>query len=149
MKEIKQLLVRDVYKTISLKPTVIPENTKLEDVIRAIIKDPVTRSVYVIDNKQKFIGFITVLQLLRLTLIREGGALPRIEETKEIFQMETTLRIDEVMHPPIFVYEDDNLLKILGKMLEEKVQELPVVSKEEKIIGDLNCLEILKGFWKI
>ncbi len=72
---------------------------------------------------------------------------------KTISKKATTVRmdadIDEAMHHPIFVYENDLLLKILKSMVDEKVQELPVVNSEKKIIGDLNCLEILKGFWKL
>jgi len=145
----KTLLVRNVYKTITLKPTVVSEDTELKDVIRAIINDPITRSVYVIDKRKRFVGYITVLQLLRLTHIRWGGTLPRREETKDIIKIETASKINKVMHSPIFVYEDDILLKVLGNMLEEKVQELPVINKNRQIIGDINCLEILKGFWKV
>jgi len=149
MRNLENLKVKDVYKTISKKPTTVPVDAHLDEVVKAIIDDPVTRSVYVVDENMRFVGFITVLQLLRLTEIKAGGDIPGRDETMKILRMETSLRIDEVMHHPIFVYENYLLLKILKNMVDEKVQELPVVNSERKIIGDLNCLEILKGFWKL
>jgi len=73
MQNLDKLKVKNVYKTISKKPTTIRADAHLDEVVKAIIYDPVTRSVYVVDEDMRFIGFITVLELLRLTEIKAGG----------------------------------------------------------------------------
>ena len=54
----------------------------------------------------------------------------------------------DLMHKPIYVFEDEDVLDVLEAMVEEGLQELPIVNKDKKVTGDLNCLEIIKALWE-
>ena len=53
----------------------------------------------------------------------------------------------DILLPPIYVFENEDIVDALEAMVMEKVEELPVVDKSKKVIGDLNCMEIIKNLW--
>jgi len=44
---------------------------------------------------------------------------------------------------PNFVYPETKLSKMIEIMIKENVDELPVLDKEMKVIGEVNSLEII------
>jgi CBS domain-containing protein len=47
---------------------------------------------------------------------------------------------------PIYVFEDTPLAEMITIMTREKINELPVVDKKQKIIGEVNVLEIIAKY---
>jgi CBS domain-containing protein len=72
----------------------------------------------------------------------------RDEDTFEGINIYTARVAKDLMHKPIYVFEDEDVLDVLQAMVEEGLQELPIVNKDKKVTGDLNCLEIISALWE-
>jgi len=48
------------------------------------------------------------------------------------------------MWPPVYVTKGNKLQEALEKMVQQRMNELPVVDEDGKVIGDLNAFELLK-----
>jgi CBS domain-containing protein len=54
----------------------------------------------------------------------------------------------EIMLDPVYVHMDTTLEEALKLMIDNNIQEMPVVDEKGEIVGDLNSLEILLALWK-
>jgi CBS domain-containing protein len=52
--------------------------------------------------------------------------------------------IDKLMRDPVTVKQDTELLEALRKMEEARMNDLPVVDADYKIVGELSGMEILR-----
>ncbi len=145
----QNVTVKEIYKTFTVKPPVVPESAKIEEVIRILLQDPKSRSVYIVNSKNKLIGIISTLIILKTTHIIKGKKTVAKEDVFNALKISRAREARDIMHPPIYVYENDKILDVLEKMSSENIQELPVVDKDKHVLGDLNCLEILKKIWEI
>ena len=56
-------------------------------------------------------------------------------------------KIEDIMNrEPKFVYETSPLCEVAEKLLQERINELPVVDENKHIIGQVNVHEIVKGY---
>jgi len=140
--------VKDVCKWISLKPAAVSPETPIEKVIEKVVEDPTTRSVYVVANG-KLMGVIPISHLMRITAFKFSGILPEHDELKKHIKSISANTAADVMLPPLQVHLEDALEDALKLMIDNNVQELPIVDNAGNIIGDLNSLEILMGFWEM
>ena len=138
--------VGEIYKTISTKPTIVSKNVDIKDIVKMLLKDPITRSVYVVD-KGKIVGIITVLHLLKVSGYKFFGIFPKPENILKDLEVMTAKKAEEVMMKPVWVTPETSISDALKIMIDNNIQELPVVDQSGKIIGDLNSLEILNALW--
>ncbi len=133
--------VRDVRRLITQEPTVVREDDSLITVSKKIIEDPKTRSVYVVNSDEKLVGIIPVMELIQYLYYSE---IPQ-EYVLYRFPMilATEAKAKDIMLPPEFVRDDDELGEALRKMFKNNIKELPVVDEDMRIIGDLNILELI------
>ncbi|ABQ47807.1 MULTISPECIES: CBS domain-containing protein [Thermotoga] len=139
--------VKDVCKLISLKPTVVEEDTPIEEIVDRILEDPVTRTVYVArDNK--LVGMIPVMHLLKVSGFHFFGFIPKEELIRSSMKRLIAKNASEIMLDPVYVHMDTTLEEALKLMIDNNIQEMPVVDEKGEIVGDLNSLEILLALWK-
>ncbi|HAA82258.1 MAG: CBS domain containing protein [Thermotoga sp. 47_83] len=139
--------VKDVCKLISLKPTVVEEDTPIEEIVDRILEDPVTRTVYVArDNK--LVGMIAVMHLLKVSGFHFFGFIPKEELIRSSMKRLIAKNASEIMLDPVYVHMDTTLEEALKLMIDNNIQEMPVVDEKGEIVGDLNSLEILLALWK-
>ncbi len=86
--------------------------------------------------------------LLKVTHYLQGKKTVMKDDIFNAVRIAKAETIKDIMHPPIYVYEDTKILDVLEMLSRENIQELPVVDKDKRVIGDLNCLEILKRIWE-
>ncbi|PLV59737.1 CBS domain-containing protein [Thermotoga sp. KOL6] len=139
--------VADVYKLISLRPTVVEESTPIEEIVEKLLEDPVTRTVYVVRDG-KLVGMIPVLHLLKVTGFHFFGFIPKEELVSSSMKRLIARCASEIMVEPVYVYLDTPVETALKKMIDNNVQEIPVLNEKGEIIGDLNSLEILSSLWR-
>ncbi len=140
--------VKDVHKYITIEPPILHKDATIKDVIETLLKDPRSRSVYIVDDKNTLIGIIPTSTILKATHILKGKKTLRKEDTFDALKISTARYAKDIMHPPVYVFEDEDIKDVLESMVTEGYQELPVVNKDKKVIGDLNCLEIIKAIWE-
>lgn len=137
----KNIKVREARKLITLYPSIVREDAFLKEVVEGILKDPKTRAVYVVDREEKLLGIIDIRRVIRYIF-------PHFFEEdligREVIDIITSKTVkDFISYPPVWVTEDDNLDKALRLMIENELEEIPVVDKDLRVIGDLNLLELL------
>ena len=55
---------------------------------------------------------------------------------------------DLISETPVYVTEEEDLESAMKLLIENELDELPVIDKDQKVIGELNILEIL-SIWLI
>ena len=134
--------MKEVHKLLT-KPSLVNENASLKEVVERITEDPKTRAVYVVDSKKKLKGIIVLKAVLKsafLECIPEPylsfsslmSVKPKIKEAKDM------------MVPPIYVKEKNTIKDAFILMMQNDLEEIPVVDDDLRVIGDLNMLELLK-----
>lgn len=142
-KDIRDLMVEDVYEIMIGKPAIVKEDALLKDAVDAITQNMISRKVYVVDEEGKLKGMITIETLLRQVGyrvgVREAGVISFFKSLNSMFKENVT----EFMEKPVTITNRHKLLDALRMMVEYHLNDLPVIDDEDKIIGELNSLEIL------
>jgi CBS domain-containing protein len=132
-----------------IKPATVRKDSTLRDAVDAVI-DSETRKVYVLDSDDKVVGTITLETLLRHTGyrlgVRKSGMTSFLQMLGEIVEEKVT----ESMTSPVRVREDELLANATKLMVESHLNDLPVVDDQNRLVGELNGLDILRmsrRFW--
>ncbi|HJM43630.1 MAG: CBS domain-containing protein [Nitrospinota bacterium] len=129
--------VRDVFQTITKGADVVRETDPIPEVIRKVAQDFATQSVFVVDDGEKLVGIINVRDLLRI-----AGAKFLNRETLTVIPYLTAQKASDIMQPPYSVSPDDEIDEGLRLAVQHDLRDVPVV-EGDKVVGDLNCFEIL------
>jgi len=104
----------------------------------------------VVDDDAKPIGVIGLRDLLTLELPDFVSFLTDVDFVHDFGAVEDTRpsakalnqTVDTLMRPPITVDEDSGLLRTYALMLQHNLHDIPVVSKEGKLIGITSRVDI-------
>ena len=138
--------VEDVMNLVTKTAAVVKESDNLKEVLKVMVKDPKTQSVYVVNNRKQLVGIIT-LNIALQYLYNEYIPPEYIKFDISVIEG-TKAEAKELMIPPIYVKKDDPIGKAFQKMFEFHLHELPVVDDNMHVIGDLNALELVQGWFK-
>ena len=145
-KGFSDLLVSDVYDLVIKEPSIVKAGSKIRLVFDEFLKNPVSRKVYVVDEEGKLVGAVTTETLLQLLGYRVGVREFAGHSLWNMFRDVLKEDVDKVFIKVPPVKQTDKLTKALQIMLDNHVNDLPVVDAEGKLIGELNSMEIfLKG----
>jgi CBS domain-containing protein len=152
-KPIGDIRVSDVLKDVGglMKPAIVSTNATLRDAVDAIIEDSKTRKVYVVDAEDKIVGTITLETLLRQAGYRLGVRTPGMTSFLRMLGDMSKDKVTEAMAKPVKVFEDELLTNVTRLMVEHHLNDLPVVDRSGRMVGELNGLDILKSsrkFWE-
>ena len=121
-------------------PVFVSKGASTDEIAKALIANPRLKSVYVVDDKLKLIGKITLKTLIKHEFM---GLVPRNFSyfgALEFFGKKTA---ESLMVSPIYVKDNDTLKTAFVKMYENDLDELPVVDEKLKLIGNIDLLELL------
>ncbi|HPR17465.1 MAG TPA: CBS domain-containing protein [Candidatus Cloacimonadota bacterium] len=142
--------VKDIRHFIDNKPAVVSASTSIRETLRKIIDDTRSRHAYIVDGNGKLIGSIrmnNVIQYLFPTF-----SLLENQETFKIgsfMEYTSAQQAKDIMNPrPVYVYEDTLLSDMVSIMIQERVNEMPVINKEHQVIGEVNVLKIIAYYLK-
>lgn len=141
------LKVKDVYRKITLKPSLVNAEDTLEVVKEKIARgSPVNRSVYVVDPDLSLIGIITLQELMRVfavnASVRGGKKIPK-GKLLEFISKDTLA--EDIMIAPVSVRTSDPLTAALELFVRYSLEELPVIDERGKVVGDLDAYELIAG----
>jgi CBS domain-containing protein len=136
-------LVADVYDLMGQPASTVKENAKLGDVVDAMIKNPLSRKVYVLDAEGKILGVVDAETVLRLIGYRVG--VQRNAGISIFGFLRDTLKENAVdfMRKVRPVSKDTKLTTALQIMLDDHMSDLPVVDGEGHLVGELISMEML------
>jgi len=134
--------VKEVHKLLT-KPSLVNENASLKEVVESITEDPKTRAVYVIDDDKKLKGIIVLKAVLKSAFL-ESIPEPYLSFSSLMSVRPKIKEARDMMVPPIYVKEKNTIKDAFILMMQNDLEEIPVVDDDLRVIGDLNMLEILK-----
>lgn len=143
--------VKEIRGLICKSPSVLHENSSLLDLLREIIKDTRSRHVYVVNDQDKLVGSVRVKNTIQylfpsLTLLQESKAM----QISSYLDYSTATSVKDIMTTiPEYVYETTTLAELITIMVREQVNEVPVIDKDRRIIGEVNFLEIIAYYLKV
>jgi len=137
----KKYRVSRARKLINLMPTIVSEEATLEELALAITEDPKKRALCVVDKEGKLKGVITLQDLVRVIF-------PNLMEMDTLGyatyrNIAAQKALDLISGATSSLQDDEDLEEALSKMLDEGVEEMPVVDEGGRIIGELDLLELV------
>ena len=140
-------LVAEVYRLHGSASVSIPADSPLEDVIGEFIREPSLRGIFLIDAKQRFVGMVTRVDLIRWAHLNLTGGKGRHEiPVSEFFRIVDARKAKDLASgdPRVLsVKESDTLQAALDKMLDQEEDVIAVLDSEGRVLGDLRLSEIL------
>lgn len=151
-KPIGEIRVSDVLENAekTVRPATVRHDATMRDAVEAIIKDSETRKVYVLDDDGKLVGTITLETLLRYAGYRLGVRSTGVTSFLRMLAEITKDKVTAVMTKPVKISSDELLVNVTKLMVEHHLNDLPVVDKDNRLVDELNGLDILKlstDFW--
>jgi CBS domain-containing protein len=141
-KDLSDLLVDDVFTEFVVEPTVVRSGEGINKAIDAMIANPVTRKVYIIDEDGRLVGMIRTETLLRLVGyrlgVREEGAVSLLKFFRDALKDD----INEVMEDAIGIRRDMPMTDALRLMINYHLNDLAVVDEDDRLVGELSSLEL-------
>jgi CBS domain-containing protein len=143
-KPLSEEIVKDVHLLIINQPATVKMGSKVIEAVEAVLKDPRTSTVYVVDMYGVLKGIITVNDLLRVLSVQVGATskLAMLNFFKYM-NLAYSENVEDIMRRPMSIREDEKLMKGLKLIEENDLTDLPVVDKDNVVVGELNGLEIL------
>jgi len=126
----KLLKVSDLMRTGKKNP-VVDENTPLEKAL-LVITSARAGSCTLINKKRKLTGIFTDGDLRRH--LRDDGGLILKQPVKKFATLE-----------PLRVYKDQLAVEALNLLRSKKIDELPVVDREQRVLGMLDVQDLLRA----
>ncbi len=139
----ERMKVKFVRKLITQEASTVRRDAGAMEIAKAIVADPKTRSVYVVDSDNKLLGIIPVINFTQYLFYEYVP--DEFLYYKAIKPLED-ITAEDIMLPPVYVKENDDLRLAFQKMFSENLKELPVVDDEMHVIGDLNILELVTAW---
>ena len=141
--------VEDVYNLAVGKPAMVRSGDVLKNAVDAMIANPVSQKVYVVDGTGKLLGMVTMQSLLEQVGNRIGarkrGAAGFLHFMGDILHE----NIEHFMVKPHKIKKNTTLVEAMKAIVDLKVNNLPIVDADGILIGELNGLEILTAARKL
>jgi CBS domain-containing protein len=143
--------VRDVMKTSVIT---VASSMLLRDLWKLIIKKRIN-SVLVVDKKGNLEGIVVREDLLAMIFPKYDEFISDFESAADFNEMESHVRTignkkasDVMKTKLIFAHEDTELIRALSRMIVHHVEQLPVVTKNEKVIGIVSKNDIFSSLFR-
>lgn len=143
-----------VHEIMSIDIIAVKPNTSFRDLWKSIFKHKI-HALPVIDAKKKLIGLVTEEDLLKPLypdyqhLIEDFTSATDFEDMEEKVHDLVKLRAEQVMNRRvIFTRSDTPILRALSRMIVRDVQQLPVLSEQNVLIGVISKGDIFDTLFK-
>jgi len=127
-----------------VKPATVRGDASLREAVEVIVKDSDTRKVYVLDDEERVVGTVTLEVLLRHAGYRLGVRSTGVTSFLRMLAEVTDEKVKEVMAKPVKVSDNELVANVMKLMVENHLNDLPVVDDHNKLVAELNGLDILK-----
>jgi Mg/Co/Ni transporter MgtE len=143
--KLSNVTVESISSLIVQTPALVTPETSIETMLRHVIQDTRSRHAYVVDADNRLIGsvrFNNIIQyLFPSTILLELDDTPKISSFMEYSD---ATHVRQIMNTrPRYVQKSTPLAAMVRIMMEEKINELPVVDEQMHVIGEVNVLEII------
>jgi CBS-domain-containing membrane protein len=147
---LQKLKVKDAYRLDKNQPILIKLSAEFSQVIINFTHHVELRGIFVVDDKNRFLGVITRTDLLDWARVKLGAiTLQPLTDMNKTIRLATLIRasqLGDILRPETkqaAVRVDDNLGHALKVMVNTDLIVLPVINDEKRVIGKLKLSEVL------
>lgn len=142
---IKQKKVGDIRNLIVGEASSIKDDQKISELFECFLKDERTRHVYVLNAEGVIVGSVRLNDLVEL--IAPYIDFLRDEMFNRFMSEFTQKKVSDIMLKDFLsLQESSSISEMVDIMVDNKVNELPVIDDHKRIIGEVNFLELIKYF---
>jgi CBS domain-containing protein len=127
-------------KIDSLPYLVAPDSCTLEEIAERITKTRQVRAIYVVDDKERLRGTISLGTLIRHII--SARHLPQFHARSILAQITSEKLADIMEEHVIFAKKTSDLKKIIELMANANIKEIPVVDENRCIIANMGILDL-------
>ncbi|MCS7385205.1 MAG: CBS domain-containing protein [archaeon GB-1867-005] len=141
LKDLERILVKDIMRPVH--GGVIDDGTPIVNVLELMASEPRRRVFYVVRDG-RLIGIITPRRLLEFIALKVGKTDVLKREGEAIglrFLIGTTAK--DYVGELVSVKPDDSIAEACRKMVEKIMDEIPVITDNGKLIGELSFIDVL------
>jgi len=145
--KLSQMKVEKVMDLVVKEPTVVTLKEDIKTLLNKLVGDPRKRHVYVVDDNNCLIGVVRMNYIVQYLFPFET-MLQTTDEylVRNFFNFEEN-SIADIMNTNFkFVMRNTKLGDVARIFIEEKINELPVVDEDKKLIGQINVFEIIHAY---
>ena len=141
--------VSDVKHLLVMDPVVVSPDQAIDELLATMIKDPKKRYAYVVDKKGRLIGSVCMNDVVKYLFPFEAVVESSTEMLVGKYAYFETKTVGDIMNDsPRFMKEDTLLSDMADIMVQENINELPVVDDKMHIIGQLSLYEVTTEYLK-
>ena len=139
LKKLEEIKVKELMKP--LVEGLIDAKTPITNMIDLMTYTQKKRVFYVVEGN-KIIGILDPYRILQYILLKTGRTTTLKEEPVGLrFLLGTTAK--DYIGPLITLKPEDTAIEAAKKMVENRREELPIISEEGKLMGEISFIDIL------
>lgn len=139
----------EVHKYMKRNVVSIPETSTIREAAAVLVMHHIGL-LPVVDKDKKLIGVVGLQDLLTLEMPDFVRFIADVDFVHDFGAVETTRppaktldkSVKTLMKPAISVHEDTGLLRVYALMLQHQLHDMPVVSKDGKLVGVASRVDI-------
>ena len=143
-KTFSELAVGDVAAKLVQTASTVGPKASIREVIEKMVANPLSRKVYVVDEQGRYLGTVSTETILRLigyrVGVRKDGGLSFVRFLKDALKEEAR----HIMVKGTTVTRETKLVAALDVMVNEHLNDLPVVDADGVLVGEMASLELLE-----
>jgi CBS domain-containing protein len=135
--------VSEVLDTVvNLPYLAISAESCIEEIAEKISSMLHIRGIYVVDDKGRIQGYVSLGVLIRNVM--DARYKPHFHARSLLDQITCEKVADIMERHLIYARQDDDLEKVLDRMLQRNIKQIPVVDEEQRIIVNVGILDLWK-----
>lgn len=139
----------EISKCMKRNVISIPETSTIREAAAVFVKHHIGL-LPIVDKQKKLTGVVGLRDMLSLELPDFVNFIADVDYVHDFGAVETTRppaktldqSIEKLMKPAISVPEDTGLLRVSALMLQHQMHDMPVVSKDGKLVGVASRVDI-------
>jgi CBS-domain-containing membrane protein len=137
---VDKTIIKDMRMMVIPYPCFVNKTAMADDVAKAFITNPSLKSVYVVDDKIRLLGNITLKRLIKYEFI---DLVPNTFEYFDALEFIGSKTAEDLMTSALYVKDTDTLKDTFVKMYNHDIEELPVIDNDHHLIGTIDIIELL------
>jgi CBS domain-containing protein len=114
----------------------------LEEASEKIIQMPQVRGIYVVDEKERLQGYLSLGVLIRHVIAARHK--PHVH-VRTLLTMITAEKVADIMEKDVICAQKYDMLEtVLDKMVLRNIKQVPVVNEDRQIIANVGVLDLWK-----
>jgi len=141
--------VREALGREGIQPCTVEESADLLHICERLGEAPGVDIVVVVDEAGRLRGIIPVRLLLDELFLRVApeeflADLRAMEGVEEFGKLSRARSARDLMQPAVYVTMDDSVREAFSRMHERRLEGLPIVDKEMRVVGYLDRLQLIQ-----